>query len=131
MCTIQNSGSLRSHCFSTRSFRTRLLSSVSVRKCFQSNRINKAGSFITDKGWKKTEKLKEVTGLRSSRLVSKLKEKIYNALASGHRTYIGQRHDNMKDMGNKKKFTELKISPADSILSFKTPPLSSFKCMPK
>lgn len=79
--------------------------------------------------------------MKSSHLESKLKEEIYNALPSGHRTFNGQRHDRMQDMGNKKEFPERRISPAireedeagaaDSNLSFKTPQLIYFKCMSK
>lgn len=69
-----------------------------------------------------------------------LKEEIYNALPSGHRKFIAQRHENIQDMGNNVEFPKLIVSPAikeheeevaDSILSIQTPQFCSFKSMSK
>ncbi len=56
---------------------TRLLSSVTVRKCLLKNGTVKLDHLLNKEGWKSLEELKEATGLRSSRLVSKLKEENY------------------------------------------------------
>ncbi len=50
---------------------TRLLSSVTVRKCLLKNGTVKLDHLLNKDGWKSLEELKEATGLRSSRLVSK------------------------------------------------------------
>lgn len=75
---------------------TRLQSFISVQKSLLENGVTKLGHLINEDGWKPVEQLKEVTGLRSVRLVLKLKEKIQDALPSVYRTYIAQRHDNIQ-----------------------------------
>lgn len=68
--------------------------------------------------------------------MSKLKEEIYNALPSGYRKCIAQRHENIQDIGNNVEFPELIVSPAikeneeevvDAILSAQTPQFCSLK----
>ncbi len=119
---------------------TRLLSSVTVRKCLLKNGTVKLDHLLNKEGWKSLEELKEATGLRSSRLVSKLKEEIYNALPSGYRTFIVQRPENILGIGNNVEFPELIASPAikkdeeeavDAILSAHIPQFCSFKSMSK
>lgn len=113
---------------------TRLLSSVTVRRCLIRNGVYKLGHLLDERGWKPTEELQELTGLRSLRLVFKLKEEISNALPSGCRSWIARRQT--LDMRNNQDFPDIKISPiineedgeiADSILSFTTPQLDLFK----
>lgn len=100
---------------------------MTIRQCLLRNGIVKLDHLLNEDGWKSTDELQEATGLRSSRLVSKLKEEIYNVLPSGYRTFIAQRHESTQDMGNNVQFPELVISPAikedeekvvDAILSF-------------
>ncbi len=119
---------------------TRLLSSVTVRKCLLKNGTVKLDHLLNKEGWKSLEELKEATGLRSSCLVSKLKEEIYNALPSGYRTFIVQRPENILGIGNNVEFPELIASPAikkdeeeavDAILSAHIPQFCSFKSMSK
>lgn len=57
---------------------TRLLSSVSVQACLLRNGIVKLGHLMDKDGWKSVETIKEVTGLRSQRLASKLIEEIFS-----------------------------------------------------
>lgn len=100
----------------------------------------KLDHLLNKEGWKSLEELKEATGLRSSRLVLKLKEEIYKALPSGYRKYIAERHENIQDIGINVEFPELIFSPAikedeeevvDAILSAQTPQFCSFKSMSK
>lgn len=72
--------------------------------------------------------------------MSKLKEEIYNALPSGYRTFIAQRHGNIQEMGNDIDFPELAVTPAlkeveevvvDTMLYSRTPQCCSFKSMTK
>ncbi len=116
---------------------TRLLSSVTVRKCLLKNGTVKLDHLLNKEGWKSLE---EATGLRSSRLVSKLKEENYNALPSGYRKCIVQRHESILDIGNNVEFPELIVSPAikedeeevvDAILSAQIPQFCYFKSMSK
>ncbi|KAK3509202.1 hypothetical protein QTP70_025562, partial [Hemibagrus guttatus] len=112
---------------------SRLLSSVSIRKCLLGNGITKLGHLLNEEGWIPTEGLKAVTGLRSSRLAAKLLEELCNTLPS-YRTYIGQRHVTTQDRKSDEEFPGLRILPAvrteeedavtDSILSFKVPQTS-------
>ncbi|KAK3541232.1 hypothetical protein QTP86_016835, partial [Hemibagrus guttatus] len=76
---------------------SRLLSSVSIRKCLLGNGITKPGHLLNEEVWIPTEELKAVTGLRSSRLAAKLQEELCNTLPSSYRTYIGQRHGTTQD----------------------------------
>ncbi len=72
-----------------------------------------------------TEALQEMTGLKSVRLVSKLKEEICNALPRSCRNWIGL--SSTQDMRNVQSFPEIRVSPVineedegedvDSILS--------------
>lgn len=118
---------------------TRLLSSISVRRCLLRNGVQKLEHLLDERGWKSIEALQEMTGLKSLRLVSKLKEEVCNALPSSCRTWIGLRQT--QDMRTGQGFPEKKISPvmneddegevADSILSFRTPQLDLFKDVSK
>lgn len=68
----------------------RLLSSVSVCACLQRHGIVKLGQLLKNDRWESVETLKEITGLKSSRLTEKLGEQIVNALPSGYRKNTGQ-----------------------------------------
>ncbi|KAK3513022.1 hypothetical protein QTP70_000183 [Hemibagrus guttatus] len=113
---------------------SRLLSSVSIRKCLLGNGITKLGHLLNEEGWIPTEGLKAVTGLRSSHLAAKLQEELCNTLPISYRTYIGQRHGTTQDRKSDEEFPGLRILPAvrteeedavtDSILSFKAPQTS-------
>lgn len=118
---------------------TRLLSSVSVRACLLRNGIVKLGHLMDKDGWKSVENIKEVTGLRSQRLVSKMMEEISLAV---QRTYgesisTGQ----MSNQNDMKVFPRIKISSlicdenegevADSILNLQTPQLEYLDCASK
>lgn len=67
---------------------TRLLYSVSVSAVLKRNGVVKMRHLLDDDGWKPVGILKEMTGLKSDRLVSKLIEEIWNVVPSGHREYI-------------------------------------------
>jgi len=121
---------------------TRILTSVTVRQRLIRNGIVKLDNLLNDEGWKSSDELQEATGLRSSRLVSKLKEEINNVLPSGYRSFIAQkRHENNQDKGDNVQFPELVISPAmkeddeeemvDNILSFWNHQFCSFKSISK
>lgn len=119
--------------------RTRLLSSRSIQRNLLKHGVTKLGHLIKEDGWKSAEQLKDVTGLRSLRLVLKLKEEIEEALPNVYRTCIAQRHDNVEVIRSMD-FPDLSIFPAikeeeievvDTVLSFKTPQLNSFKEMDK
>lgn len=70
---------------------TRLLSTVSVSARSQRNEIVKLGNLLCRDRWRSVEVLKEMMGLRSSRLTQKLMEEIFNALPSSYRKYIRER----------------------------------------
>lgn len=118
---------------------TRLLSSVSVSACLQRKGIVKLGHLLNRDGWKSLEELKEMTGLRSSRLTEKLMEGIVNTLPSSYRKYIGR--GTLMDMTNEQELPGIKISyliktenedeDVGSILSFKTPQLEYFESASK
>ncbi len=114
---------------------TRLLSSVSVSTVLKRNGVVKMRHLLDDDGWKPVGILKEMTGLKSEHLVSKLIEEIWNVLPSGHREYI-KRDRSMDLKDTEKEFLKIKVSPVileesveinmDSILSFDTPQLDFF-----
>lgn len=118
---------------------TRLLSSVSVSACLQRKGIVKLGHLLNRDGWKSLEELKEMTGLRSSRLTEKLMEGIVSTLPSSYRKYIGR--GTLMVMTNEQELPGIKISyliktenedeDVGSILSFKTPQLEYFESASK
>ncbi len=67
---------------------TRHLSSVSVSTVLKRNGVVQIRQLLEDDGWKPVDILKEITGLKSERLVSKPIEEIWNVLPSGRREYI-------------------------------------------
>lgn len=94
--------------------------------CLLRNDVQKLGHFLGEMGWKSTEELQVMTGLKSVHIVSNLKEEICNALPGGCRNWIGL--SSTQDMQS---FPEIIVSPVinekdegedvDSVLSFKTP----------
>jgi len=112
-----------------------------VRACLQRHGIVKLGQLLNDGEWESVETLKEVTGLKSSRLTGKLVEEIVNALPSGYRRNMGQ--DFTSDISNELDFPKIRVAAVvgqrqmdedestGSILSFKTPELDLFETTSK
>lgn len=119
---------------------TRLLSAVSVSSVLKRHGIVKMRHLLNDDGWKPVEILKEMTGLKSERLVSKLIEEIWNVLPSVNRAYI-ERSWSMDLKDTEEEFPKIRVSPVvleegveentDSILSFDTPQLDCFESISK
>lgn len=138
---VDESGSwIREEClFFNPMIQTRLLSAVSVRACLQRHGIVKLGQLLNNDRWESVETLKELTGLKSSRLTEKLVEEIVNALPSGYRKSIGQGF--LSDPSNEPDFPKIRVAAVvgerqedestGSILSFKTPQLDLFKTTSK
>lgn len=118
---------------------TRLLSSASVCACLQRHGIVKLRQLLNNDQWESVETLKEVTGLKSSRLTEKLVEEIVNILPSGYRKKIGQGFSS--DMRSELDFPKIRVAAfvserqeyesIKSILSFETPQLDLFETTSK
>ncbi|KAK3561431.1 hypothetical protein QTP86_002542 [Hemibagrus guttatus] len=118
---------------------TRLLSSASVRTVLIRNNVTKLGRFLDEYGWKPDEDLKVMTGLWSTRLISKMKEELFAVLPSSYRRTITR--GLQQDGGTNQDFPKIMITPAiseeqqeelsGSILTFKTPNLGDFQLVSK
>ncbi len=111
--------------------RTRFLSSVSIRRTLLKNGVTKLGHLLDNGGWSSVETFRELSGLCSTRIASKLRDDIFAVLPSSYRNLVaGGKVQQLKG-----DFPRFKISPAvsreqeeldGSILFFKTPQLEEF-----
>ncbi len=110
---------------------TRFLSSVSIRRTLLKNGVTKLGHLLDNGGWSSVETFRELSGLCSTRIASKLRDDIFAVLPSSYRNLVaGGKVQQLKG-----DFPRFKISPAvsreqeeldGSILFFKTPQLEEF-----
>ncbi|KAG1946376.1 V-set and immunoglobulin domain-containing protein 1-like [Pimephales promelas] len=88
--------------------KTFVLCKRAVRACLQRHGIVKLGQLLNDGEWESVETLKEVTGIKSSRLTEKLVGEIVNALPSGYRRNMGQ--DFTSDISNELDFPKVGVA---------------------
>lgn len=115
---------------------TRFLSSMSIRRTLVKNGVTKLGHLLDNGRWSSVATFKELSGLCSIRIVSKLRDEIFAALPSSYRNLVAGGHVQQRKGG----FPKLKIFPAvsegqeereGSILTFKTPQLEELEVASK
>lgn len=105
---------------------TRFLSSLSIQRTLVKNGVTKLGHLLDNGGWSSVDTFKELSGLCSIRIASKLRDEIFAVLPSRYRSLVAGGNVQQPKGG----FPELNIFPAvsreqeeeldGSILSFKT-----------